>query len=316
MKRRGSERLRDFILPRTNDLARVGRVEFAAGDRAAVAGLSASPEAQDPAARTVGCFAPRASQRRPALSGRGWRVLAARRRCGPAAVSRSDHGAARRRRQIARHFGGAGCATHSPTVGRPGRVGRDFQAALEATGFRLATAHDCVVAGSLVEVYPHPALLRLMKTARRVPYKVGKTGSYWPGRPHAEQVALVRAELWRIAERLDTLVAGTRTRFEALVNGHWTLTGLKPAEDVLDAIILARVGVVALAGCRRSQVFWRRHLGDLSPLRRTRRIAPGVGSAPLRLEAAIVAVAPRARPRHDRRLRSQLSDRGRGAGGR
>jgi predicted RNase H-like nuclease len=149
---------------------------------------------------------------------------------------------------ISREFGAAGCGAHSPGPDRPGAVGRDFQAALEAAGFRLATAGDAIGAGALVEVYPHPALLRLMRTDKRVPYKVGKTGGYWPGRARVERLALVRAQLWRVAERLDTLVAGTRRAFGALVDGRWTLSGLKPAEDVLDAIVSAWVGMVALAG--------------------------------------------------------------------
>jgi predicted RNase H-like nuclease len=149
---------------------------------------------------------------------------------------------------ISRGFGGAGCGAHSPSAERPGRVGREFQAALEAAGFRLATARDAVGAGALVEVYPHPALLRLMRTERRVPYKVGRTGSYWPGRPRAERLARVRAQLWRVAERLDTRVAGTLEAYAGLVDRQWTLSGLKPAEDVLDAIVSAWVGIVALAG--------------------------------------------------------------------
>lgn len=149
---------------------------------------------------------------------------------------------------ISRGFGMAGCAAHFPSADRPGRVGRDFQTALEAAGFRLATARDAVGTGALVEVYPHPALLRLMRAGWRVPYKVGKTGRYWPGRSHAERLALVRAQLWRVAERLDALVAGTLHAFATLVDGRWTLSGLKPAEDVLDAIVSAWVGIVALAG--------------------------------------------------------------------
>jgi predicted RNase H-like nuclease len=149
---------------------------------------------------------------------------------------------------ITHRFAVAGCGAHSPSADRPGPVGRDFQTALEAAGFRLATAHDAIGAGALVEVYPHPALLRLMQTATRVPYKVGKTGSYWPGSPHGERLARVRSQLWQVAQRLDALVAGTLTAFAALVDGRWTLSGLKPAEDVLDAIVSAWVGIVALAG--------------------------------------------------------------------
>lgn len=72
-----------------------------------------------------------------------------------------------------------------------------------------------------------------------------KTGS---GRQGACDSHLVREQLWRIAARLDTLVAGTLSTIAALVNGQWTLSGPKPAEDVLDAIISAWVGIVALAG--------------------------------------------------------------------
>jgi hypothetical protein len=58
----------------------------------------------------------------------------------------------------------------------------------------------------------------------------------------------VRAQLWRVAERLDTLIAGTLGAFTKLVEARWTLSGLKPAEDVLDAIVSAWVGIAALAG--------------------------------------------------------------------
>ena len=45
-------------------------------------------------------------------------------------------------REVSRLFGGRGCAVHSPTKERPGRLADDLRSALAARGYRLQTADD------------------------------------------------------------------------------------------------------------------------------------------------------------------------------
>lgn len=85
-------------------------------------------------------------------------------------------------RAVSRRFGSAGCSTHSPSPSRPGKVGRHLQECFEAADYALATSlAPAADHRTLVEVYPHPALLQLMSVDRRVPYKVCNRRRYSPG---------------------------------------------------------------------------------------------------------------------------------------
>ena len=81
---------------------------------------------------------------------------------------------------VSRAFGAQGCAVHSPSAERPGALADRLRADAENLGYPLATA--ATPAGrtpALLEVYPHPALLRLLGARYRLPYKVAnrrKTG--------------------------------------------------------------------------------------------------------------------------------------------
>ncbi len=99
---------------------------------------------------------------------------------------------------------------------------------------------------ALAEVYPHPALLRLMAAKERVPYKVGNTTKYWPGVSVGERLARVRDELRKIARRLDEVIVGVLDKVD--VERPQTLSALKPVEDTIDAIIAAWVGTTILKG--------------------------------------------------------------------
>lgn len=99
----------------------------------------------------------------------------------------------------------------------------------------------------LVEVYPHPALLSLLKCDYRVPYKVAKSLSYWPETT--------------ITQRIETLLKKFRVILRALVNaispvGFYlpstenvpTLSALKRYEDAIDALVCAWMGIRYLEG--------------------------------------------------------------------
>ena len=79
---------------------------------------------------------------------------------------------------ISRAFGRNGCGTHTPNATRPGAISAQLRESLASLGYTLAVSEPdtCTV----IEVYPHPALLRLLQRTYRVPYKVDRTLRYWP----------------------------------------------------------------------------------------------------------------------------------------
>jgi len=150
---------------------------------------------------------------------------------------------------ISRHFGAAKCATHSPSKDRPGDVSINFRLACEARGYVLVTSPPVSAARSLAEVYPHPALLRLMKVGERVRYKVNKTTTYWPEErnPKARLLRL-KESLRDIAGALNGVIDGTQRELDRQfdLESAKGFSALKPLEDTIDAIISAWVGTTIL----------------------------------------------------------------------
>nr|WP_082572680.1 DUF429 domain-containing protein [Rhizobium sp. Root651] len=111
--------------------------------------------------------------------------------------------------------------------------------------YELLTKEVCLP--GLLEVYPHPALVELMSTEKRLPYKQGKTRNYWPTEnPAGRRTKLF--ETWRkIVAHLDQEIPGASNAlqlppFEA---PSWQL---KAFEDMLDAVICAWVGICVFEG--------------------------------------------------------------------
>lgn len=146
---------------------------------------------------------------------------------------------------VSRAYGTRKCATHTPSATRPGAVGRDLQARLMQDGYALSTIR--VSPPCLIEVYPHPALLSLTGARERLPYKAGRTRSYWPGLPIAERrVRLL--ETWRVITRkLEERIAGVLLALP-LPDASARGAALKAYEDQLDAVVCAWVGIEALEG--------------------------------------------------------------------
>jgi predicted RNase H-like nuclease len=83
---------------------------------------------------------------------------------------------------ISTAFGRQGCSAHSPSATRPGPLGAELTNQFLRAGFTLATAGNPLrTPRQLIEVYPHPALLALLRASYRIPYKVQKSTRYWPG---------------------------------------------------------------------------------------------------------------------------------------
>jgi predicted RNase H-like nuclease len=110
---------------------------------------------------------------------------------------------------------------------------------------------------ALIEVYPHPALLELLASERRLLYKVAKRSAYWPEAGPADRVANLLDRWKQILEALAAI-------FGPIPIAPPTTTSpskLKHYEDMLDALVCAwgRGGVRARAG----HGVWRRDRGDL-----------------------------------------------------
>jgi predicted RNase H-like nuclease len=152
---------------------------------------------------------------------------------------------------VSRAFGAQGCAVHSPSAERPGPLADRLRADAENLGYPLATA--ATPAGqtpALLEVYPHPALLRLLDARYRLPYKVANRRKYWPDATPAERLARLLQRLDEILGALRRAVGGVLLDVPSLAEIA-SAASLKAIEDALDALICGWVGIRYLAGrCR------------------------------------------------------------------
>lgn len=142
-------------------------------------------------------------------------------------------------------YGARHCSTHTPSASRPGKISDDLRSGFGHCGYGLLTKEVCLP--GLLEVYPHPALVELMRAEKRLPYKQGKTRNYWPTENPADRRTNL-FETWRgIVADLDKEIRGTSEvlqlpSFEA---PSWQL---KAFEDMLDAVICAWVGICVSEG--------------------------------------------------------------------
>ncbi len=151
-------------------------------------------------------------------------------------------------RLVSERYGGRAAATHSPGKERPGKISDRLRAEFEAEGFGLCTAPPAqrFIQG-LIEVYPHPALIEFLKAERRLEYKAGKSGVYWPALSLVERHLNLRAVWARIVLALERRIAGVA---EALPRPDPQVRGwrLKSYEDRLDAVVCAAVAIAFIDG--------------------------------------------------------------------
>lgn len=146
---------------------------------------------------------------------------------------------------VSSFYGAKWCSTHTPSLARPGPIGEALANAFASEGYPLATT--TVEGPSLVEVYPHPALVELSNADRRLPYKAQKVRSYWPDlSPADRRWALI--ETWtKIVALLDREIDGVHALLP-LPEDADRGAALKAFEDMLDAVVCSWVGVTVLEG--------------------------------------------------------------------
>ncbi len=149
---------------------------------------------------------------------------------------------------ISTEFGACWCSAHSPNQKRPGPLGAALSNAFGAAGYPLATVGTSVAgAPCMLEVYPHPALLSLLKRSRRIPYKVSKSRDYWPSFTLLQRIQALLTEFVAIHSALAAAFGPLNIPIPA-EGSVQKLVYLKRYEDALDALVCAWVGMEFLAG--------------------------------------------------------------------
>ena len=152
-------------------------------------------------------------------------------------------------RKTSQCFGEFGCPVHSPTKARPGKVGKRLMKALEEAGYPLATtATDARMRPATIEVYPHAAIVRLMRLKERYKYKVSKSRRLWPKvQDVQDRVRILIGAFRNLRRALDGKIADINLPLPESSEGV-ALAHLKPYEDVLDALVCAWAGICYLEG--------------------------------------------------------------------
>jgi predicted RNase H-like nuclease len=143
---------------------------------------------------------------------------------------------------ISREFGAAGCGTHTPNANRPGALGAALTADFAVAGYTVATGKDTPgTLARLVEVYPHPALMRLLNETYRLPCKAGKSRKYWPTASVPERIEKLLTVYRRILAALSGEIEDINLPLPE-ASSCSNLASLKRYEDAIDALVCAWVG--------------------------------------------------------------------------
>ena len=138
---------------------------------------------------------------------------------------------------------------HSPSPAMPGAISTNLRDGLRELGYELTVnyANGLAAINSVVEVYPHPALLTLLECDYRVPYKVARSRRFWPNLTVPERVNRLVEKFQVIRTELAQVIHGIPD-FLPEIPYDGTLASLKRYEDALDALICAWVGARYLEG--------------------------------------------------------------------
>lgn len=149
---------------------------------------------------------------------------------------------------ISKEFGSRFCAAHSPSTKRPGAVGTALSQGLALRGYTLATTRrPRPESRTLIEVYPHPALLSLLNVEIRFEYKVSKSKRYWPAKDREARIRCLVKNFRSIERALSTKFEGIEICVPEPDEVR-NLSELKKYEDALDALVCCWVGVRHIVG--------------------------------------------------------------------
>lgn len=174
-------------------------------------------------------------------------------------------------RATTRAFSRYGCPVHSPTPERPGTWGEACMKVLFNKGYEIDTG-KMVKRKAVAEVYPHTALLEILRLSYRLPYKITRHRQLWPEVTSQKSKQKCCEQQQKILNRLG----------QEIDLNHWEtpfpplqpLSGLKAFEDRIDALICGWVGFQVLqrkflAYGDDSSAIWNPDVNSLDPSKRT-----------------------------------------------
>ena len=145
--------------------------------------------------------------------------------------------------QISVAFGARGCSAHSPSALRPGVLGAELSNQFRDAGYHLVTSVDNgEPRRKFIEVYPHPALLALLRAPYRIPYKVQKSSRYWPGMSVRERIVRLLSQFHQIRAAICSEIEGVVIELPS-AEAMRSLSSLKRYEDALDALVCGWVAM-------------------------------------------------------------------------
>lgn len=154
---------------------------------------------------------------------------------------------------ISKAFWREKCGTHSINKNSPVQMFDDFRVSLDNLEYHLVTQtsgkdKDEVPIRATIEVYPHPAILRLLNLDCRLQYKVDKSNDFWPGKSLAERREMLRARFQWLRTGLAMEIDGIPEDLIPTDTYLRSRGSLKKYEDALDALVCAWVGACYLEG--------------------------------------------------------------------
>ncbi len=145
---------------------------------------------------------------------------------------------------VSKTWGNKGAATHSPSSVRPGALSDQLREEFGELDFPLGTTEMVVgTTPALLEVYPHPALIVLMRENFRLEYKISRASKYWPKKAltPGERREKIVSIWWKILTALGDEITDINVPLRELV--FTTNTAMKRYEDAIDALVCAWVGI-------------------------------------------------------------------------
>jgi predicted RNase H-like nuclease len=149
---------------------------------------------------------------------------------------KSDH-------EISKTFAKNWCSTHSPNPKCPGVFGSSLSLGFEKLGYGIATVDTPVGDNEhLLEVYPHPAILKLLSIDKRLRYKVARRNRYWPKSSLDHRKSNLLENFKKLLDALKGQITNIDIPLPKL-SSDLTFASLKKFEDVLDSLVCGWVGI-------------------------------------------------------------------------
>ena len=152
---------------------------------------------------------------------------------------------------ISKEYGGKGASTHNPNEDRPGVISVELYNCVTESGYHWMTKGMEHIDKSLIEVYPHTAIIEYLRLNYRYEYKVSKKNTYksWYSLTHSQKQEKLIRNLDYLLDQLSVRVPNIFDHFSKLnPETHYTQAQLKGYEDALDSVICALTGMDFIFG--------------------------------------------------------------------